>query len=273
MASICTSDDTGEARCYEGPEPEIYGRSRAVARLLIGGTLRCTGWLVGNEGHLLTAGHCIPNQATASATQVELGAEGATCAVDCRQNGACPGVVVATGVTLVRANADLDYSLVRLPVNPTADYGYLQLRASGAVVGERFYLPQHPGGHGKRISVVSTYPADSDGFPHFVSDGEPPCHAAASVPHLGSFADTQPGTSGSPFLAYADHRVVALHGCRALSLCATGDEGSDSPNRALPIEALIVDLGADLPLSALYDPIFADGFASGDTGAWSKTVP
>ena len=272
-ASICTANDTGEAKCYAGSEPAIYGRSRAVARLVIGGTLHCTGWLVGNEGHLLTAGHCVPNQAAADTTQVELGAEGADCATDCRQADACPGTVVATSVTLVRANPDLDYSLVRLPVNPTAEYGFLQLRAAGAALGERIYLPQLPGGFGKRIAVTSTYPADTGGFPHIVSDSEPACHAAADVPHLGSFADTQPGTSGSPLVAYADHRVIALHGCRALSLCSTGEEGSDSPNRALPIEALIADLGADLPLSALYDPLFADGFESGDVGAWAVVVP
>ncbi len=271
-ASICTADDTGEAPCYAVSEPEIYARSRAVARLLVG-TLYCTGWLVGNEGHLLTAGHCIPNQAAASTAQVEMAAEGASCDQDCSLPGACPGEVVATAVTLVRTHPDLDYSLVRLPVNPTADYGYLQLRAAGAALGERIYMPQHPGGNGRRIAVTSTYPLDTEGFPHVASRDLPPCHPASTVAHLGSFADTRPGASGSPLLAYEDHRVIALHGCRAVLLCATGEEASDSPNRAVPIEAVIADLGQDLPPSAIFDPLFADGFESGDTSAWTAEVP
>lgn len=270
--SICTADDTRPARCYELSEPEIYTHARAVARLSIG-TLHCSGFLVGAEGHLLTASHCIPDAAAAAITVVELGAEGATCATDCSQPLSCSGEVVATGVTLVRTNSLLDYSLVRLPVNPTPAYGYLRLRAGGAVVGERIYNVQHPGGEGKRIAAASSYPADGDGFPHVSGVAEPACQAVAGWPFLGSFLDTRPGASGSPILAYADHLVVAQHGCRALLLCATGLPESDSPNRAIPSPALIADLGPDLPPSAVYEPVFRDGFEVGDASAWTLVKP
>lgn len=270
--SICTLDDTREARCYESLEPTAYQRSRAVARLTIlrvTGPLYCTGWLVGDEGHLLTAGHCIPNSVDAAATTVELGAEGLSCATDCRTPGACPGTVVAVGVTLLHTNPDLDYSLVKLSSNPAPGYGFLQLRASGPELGERVYMAQHPGGQGKRIQLESSYPSDLDGFPHVTSLTEQDCSLTGQQSHIGTYLDTIPGVSGSPILGYADHRVVALHGCRALLHCATGLPGSDSPNRALPVTEIVDDLGTMLPLSALFEPLFADGFEGADVGVWT----
>ena len=47
-----------------------YVRAKAVARLLIGGTSACTGWLIGSEGHLLTNEHCIHNASDAASLQV-----------------------------------------------------------------------------------------------------------------------------------------------------------------------------------------------------------
>lgn len=269
--SLCTVDDSREAACYAASEPEAYLRSRAVARLLVGGTLYCTGWLVGNQGHLLTAAHCIEDAEDAEDVRVELGAEGASCATACQTPGACAGTVVATSVTLIHANEDLDYSLVQLPINPTPTFGYLQLRASGAVVGERVYVPQQPQGWGRRIALASTYPADLDGFPHAVSRSEAPCHAEAAVPFVGYYADTQPGASGSPVIAYADHRVIALNLCHGSTFCVVGGE-PDTPNRGLPVEAIIADLGPLLPPSAVGQELFADGFETGNTSAWTIVV-
>ncbi len=163
--SLCTVDDSREAACYAASEPEAYLRSRAVARLLVGGTLYCTGWLVGNQGHLLTAAHCIEDAEDAEDVRVELGAEGASCATACQTPGACAGTVVATSVTLIHANEDLDYSLVQLPINPTPTFGYLQLRASGAVVGRGCtFLSSPKAGAGGSPSRRPTRPT-STAFP------------------------------------------------------------------------------------------------------------
>src|SRR5262249_31592800 len=66
ITAICGADDTVEAKCLQSVEPEIYDKSRAVARLLIQGSVLCTGWLVGNAGDLMTNNHCISTAAEAA---------------------------------------------------------------------------------------------------------------------------------------------------------------------------------------------------------------
>ncbi|HEX4952069.1 MAG TPA: trypsin-like peptidase domain-containing protein [Thermoanaerobaculia bacterium] len=238
--AICGTNDSQWAACYQASEPTAYGRARAVARLLINGTGFCTGWLVGSAGHLLTNQHCIGSQSDASNTNFEFMAEGA-CGTNCSSQGSCPGTVVATSSTLVRSSFNLDYALVQLPTNPTATYGFLQLRNGSAVVNERIYIPGHPGGGGKRIALASTHSSDASGFCEVFSLNEPGCDGRPG-PDVGYFCDTEGGSSGSPVLATADQGVVALHHC------------ANCPNRAVPIQAVISDLGASLPPNALIGP-------------------
>lgn len=238
--AICGADDTQNAVCYQASEPQIYDKGRAVARLLINGSGLCTGWLVGCQGHVMTNQHCIGSASDAANTNFEFMAEGATCATSCPQL-ACPGTVVASTSTLVQNDQPRDYALVLLPTNPSGTYGYLQLRATGAVVDERIYVPEHPGGKGKRIAVASTHTSDQSGFAEVYSLNEPACQSGGP-PDVGYFADTEGGSSGSPVLGYADHRVVALHHCAAC------------PNRGVPIQEVIAHLGANVPNCAVCDP-------------------
>ncbi len=252
--SLCTTDDSREAKCYQTSEATAYDRSRAVVRLLITkptGQFWCTGWLLGCDGHVMTNQHCIENQTQASNTDFEFMAEGASCAVNCQFGGACSGTLEATGSTIVSISSPLDYTLV-LPATATdlpATYGFLRLRAAGAVVDERIYIPQHPSGWGKRLALESTYPDDVGGFPLVASVTEFACSGGPG--DVGYWADTRGGSSGSPVLAYDDHRVVALHHCRGSSFCATGNPGFDDPNRGVPVGALINHLGANLPTCAV----------------------
>jgi hypothetical protein len=233
-AAICGADDSGWATCYQGSEPVIYDRARAVARLVINGTSACTGWLVGSQGHLLTNQHCIGDAATAASTSFEFMAEGASCDTGCNSWGACPGVIEADGAELVAVSATWDYALLKLPANLSEKYGFLRLRDTGAALGERIYVPQHPAAWGKRIAVqageepatITTLTAE-------------PCFGTGN--DVGYLADTQGGSSGSPVLGYADHLVVALHHC------------ANCPNRAVPIQAVIRDLGDRLPPDAVGD--------------------
>jgi len=252
--SLCTGDDTREAKCYQTSEPEAYDQSRTLVRLLItkpSGQFWCTGWLLGCDGHVMTNRHCIENQTQASNTDYEFMAEGASCGVFCGFGGACSGVTEATGATLVASNFLLDYALVQpnTATDLAATYGYLRFRASGAVVDERIYVPQHPAGWGKRIALESTYPDDVTGFPHVVSVADAPCYGGPG--DVAYWADTQGGSSGSPVLAYDDHRVVALHHCRGSAFCASGNPGFDDPNRGVPVGAIISNLGGNLPPCAL----------------------
>ena len=165
--TICNEDDREEAKCYQESEVEVYDKSRAVARLWLNGTAVCTGWLVGDEGHLMTNQHCIENETDANNTVVEMMAEGEACSSDCETPEACEGQFVANGVQLIQNNGPLDYALVLLPTNASLTYGYLTMRETGAEVGERIYIPQHPKGWGKQIAVFSDNPDDAeDGFVH-----------------------------------------------------------------------------------------------------------
>jgi subtilisin-like proprotein convertase family protein len=229
--SICGSDDSSWAKCYQTTEPAIYAQSRAVARLLVNGTLACTGWLVGCDGHLMTNHHCIATPADAANTDYEFMAEGPTCATNCASPGACPGVIEASSGTLVKTDAARDYSLVLLPVNLASTYGFLRMRDGPALVGERIALNGHPGGWGKRFAVASTDPSDASGFCQVSGLAEPACEPGGPA-DVGYFCDTQDGSSGSPVVATSDGRVVALHHC------------ADCPNRGVPIQAIVADLRA-----------------------------
>ncbi len=275
IEAVCTDDDKENAVCYKDSEPEMYEEARAVVRLLTRKGLSsflCTGWLLGDEGHMMTNEHCITDQAEADDTDYEFMAEGASCATDCPQLG-CDGTIEATDGTLVQDNATLDYALVKLPGNLSTTYGFMQLRETGAVLEERIYSPQHPGGRGKELAVLSTYSENPTGFNEVDSLTEPACSGGAS-PDVGYFMDTEGGSSGSAVLAYGDNLVVALHHCRGSNSC--GGTAFDDPNRGVAVPLLITDLGANLPnnaIGAAVDVIFEDGFESGDTTAWSATVP
>ena len=246
--SVCGIDDTREAKCYQSTEPQIYDKTRTVARLLLNGNAHCTGWLIGNAGHLMTNQHCIGSQAQLNNIDFEFMAEGATCATNCASTLGCPGVIEASGGTLVQVDAPLDYSLV-LPdtstgtgTNLPATYGFMQLRASGPVLNERIYLPGHPAGWGKRIAVASTHPGDPGGLALITGLSEPTC--SGGPPEVGYFADTQGGSSGSPVIAYTDHRVVTLHHCAGSPAC-TPTGGARNRGTAIPL--VIADLGPNLP--------------------------
>ena len=229
--AICGSDDSQWAKCYESSENTIYNLSRPVARLLINGTGACTGWLVGSEGHLMTNHHCIDSDSDAANTNYEFMAEGSSCSTNCASWGACSGTVVS-GASLVKANNNYDYALVKLSSNVSDQYGYLQLRASGAVLNEQIYIPQHPQAWGKRIAV------DAGSSPATVTTLNA-AGCGGPGPDVGYYADTQGGSSGSPVIARSDNLVVALHHC---ANCA---------NRGVNIQDVINNLGSSLPASAL----------------------
>ncbi|WP_309894565.1 serine protease [Archangium sp.] len=247
--ALCGADESDWARCYEASEAQIYNHARPVARLLINGTNACTGWLVGNQGHLLTNNHCINTATDAQNTSYEFMAEGDTCSTSCASFGACPGTVVATSATLVKTDGSRDYTLLQLPTNPTGTYGFLQLRSTGAVVDERIYIPQHPEAWGKKIAVTSSATSDASGYAEVYSLNELSCQLIGPS-DVGYYADTQGGSSGSPVLGYADHQVVALHHC------------AGCPNRGVPIQAVINHLGSSLPQCALRSETCPDPWGS-----------
>jgi hypothetical protein len=243
--TICAPDDRGNAVCYQGSEADAYDHGRPVARLLVEGTLLCTGFLVGCEGHLLTNNHCfddprVSDPATAAAnTDYEFLAEAPFCGSANGQSD-WPGTVWAGSASLLARDVALDYAFVLLQDNPQDTYGSLVLDDRGASAGEQIYMPQHGGGRARELGLESSSPSDQGGVCRVFTTTDSSCTGGPA--EVGYFCDTDGGASGTPVIAYSNHKVIALHHCGG---CPAGT------NTATAVFRIIDDLGALLPASAL----------------------
>ncbi len=244
LKSICGSDDKEWAKCYEGTA--MYEKAKAVSRLYINGSSACTGWLIGSEGHLMTNEHCIETNSDAYNTEYEFMGEGSSCQTQCSGWFSCRGTIEARTGSVVKLNANLDYALIKLSGNLSSKYGYLSFRSAAPSIGERIYIPQHPGGKGKQISVWDDRANDYASVESFDNWGD-----------VEYFADTEGGSSGSPVLAYSDNLVIALHhygGCKNSGVMNTD---------------IINDLGSLMPANGVRggstpEPSCSDGIQNGD---------
>ena len=196
--SICTADDKEAIVCYDGTE--MGRKAEAVCRLLIGGGGLCTGWLLGCDGNVMTNNHCIGSVADANNTDFLFNYQYDNCA----ETVNATSDLQATSATFIQTSATLDFTLVKLPVNPTATYGYLSLSSNIASVGERIYIPQHPGGRRKEIAVNTDVGGDANGFAMVTGVG-------GGGNRVTYQCDTEGGSSGSPVIRYSDNLVVAIH--------------------------------------------------------------
>ncbi|KUF85627.1 Myotubularin protein [Phytophthora nicotianae] len=211
-ASICAADNTKNAICYfdDVTTRTAYLASRSVARLKIpkgsGEWASCTGWLLGNQGHIMTNYHCVSTDEEASGTRVEFMAEDKSCSdsFSCAL-GECEGGVVAISTELVHASEELDYALLKLPasgVEAAQSYGYLRLKTRAGVVGEQLYIPQHPMGKNKRIAVEDDYA--SNGPRYFISD-----HGVVALHHCGEMC-ANTGIPAKDIVADLDAKGINL---------------------------------------------------------------
>ncbi|KDO23015.1 hypothetical protein SPRG_11861 [Saprolegnia parasitica CBS 223.65] len=243
--SICTStgDASKPAACYASDVAKTKA-SKAVARLRMGGSGLCTGWLFGADGYLLTNNHCIGTAAVAATTSIELGAACATCNNPSNNvQLACKGTVVASSVELIATSVELDFSLVKLNLLLDMDlssYGYLQARDSTAVLNEPIWLVGHPGGKPTRMATVVEGNATGSIVSLNVANS---CQSN----EVGYLLDTQGGSSGSPVLSTKDNSVIALHNCG-------GCDASTLSNAGIPITSILAHLranGVALPPNAI----------------------
>ena len=223
--SICGTDDKEPIECYNGTT--MFDKGRAVCRLIIGGASSCTGWLLGIEGHVMTNEHCIGTVADASNTDFIFNFQHSNCAGTANATAN----VVATTSTFIKTNATLDYTLVQLPVNPTPTYGYLSLSSVAPVVGDRIYIPQHPGGRRKEIAVNTDQGGTAQGFAMINT---------INTNGARYFADTEGGSSGSPVIDFNSNLVVAIHNTGG---CTNGSFGRS--------DRLIADIGNDMPINGI----------------------
>lgn len=227
--AICGNDDKEEIACYNGTP--MFDKGMAVCRLVIGGGSLCTGWLLGTDGHVMTNNHCVGSQTAANNVEFQFNYQ----YTNCSGTSTASTDVVAQSSVLMCTDSDLDYTLLQLPVNPTNTYGFLSMRSSGPVVGERIYIPQHPGGSRKKISVNDDQ--SNSGFAQVVN-----INGGVNGTRVEYYSDTEGGSSGSPVLSYNDHLVVSLHNTGG---CLNGS------NR---VDAIIADMGSCLPNGGIDNP-------------------
>ncbi len=230
--AICGTDDKKNAICYASSHPTEYNTSAAVARLLIGGSSLCTGWLVSGDNHLITNEHCITSSNDALNTDYEFMSEAPKCS-DSNCQLCYPGDVFS-GATFIQDSAGLDYALVQITSgNPAGTYGFLDIDNRDAAVGEQIYIPQYPGGRAKELGIYSTDGSDAGGLCTVYSISEPPC-SGSGYNDVGYSCDTEGGSSGSPVLATSTNKVIALHHC------------ANCPNRGVPIDLVYAEISSYL---------------------------
>jgi V8-like Glu-specific endopeptidase len=219
--AICGGDEKEAIICYNGTA--MYDKGRAVCRLLINGSGLCTGWLLGCEGNLMTNNHCIGSAADAQNTDFMFNYE----YTNCNGSGSSVTNTVASTSTFIKTNSTLDYTLVKLPVNPTGTYGYLSLSSVAPVVNDRIYIVGHPGGRRKEITVTTDQGGDANGNA-LVNQ--------VNTNGIRYYADTEGGSSGSPVLNFNSNLVVAIHNTGG---CMNGSYGRS--------DKLIASIGSDMP--------------------------
>jgi lysyl endopeptidase len=194
----CPTGLTAGAACYEGTDPTAYRGSRAVARLLIGGTELCTAWRVGPNNRMLTSHHCFASTADARDVEVWFGYACPVCG-----GTAAASPVKVNGDAIVATDPRLDYTLFTVQnFDSVSGFGYLTLDNRQPGPGERVYIPQYPGGQPLSIAedVGGACAVDTP-----VVDG----YAAGT--DVSYRCDAAAGSSGAPVLSRLTDRVVALH--------------------------------------------------------------
>ncbi len=233
LSEICGDCNLEDTVCSTLPAP-LKNRRKAVARLLLGGTDTCTGFLVGDQGHLITNVHCIANENEARNVTFEFGAEEPVCppTVNCNQMVKATASRLQRGAVWVGSDATIDVAIVKLPASFAQTFGHLVLAKRLPNPHENVGLVQHPLGQSKKYSIDNVRsvggPACGDGLPATI----------------GYKADTLEGSSGAPVISLQQglgNGVIAVHECLGC------------PNRGIPSLLVAQRLGHLLPQSA-FDP-------------------
>jgi hypothetical protein len=182
--------------------------------------------------HFMSNEHCIASQDAVDSLEVTFGYERTSCGGTTFTDGE-----TFMGDRLLFADAKLDVALMTLQGQPSARYAFLPLSAREPQAGEALFLPQHPGGSFKQVSVTDC------------QVGTPMMDGDAPGSDFGHLCDTEHGSSGSPVLDQ-DLNVIGLHhlgGCGA----SGGENQAVLISRILPI---LPALGPDLALTRITAP-------------------
>ncbi|MBV0914193.1 trypsin-like peptidase domain-containing protein [Anianabacter salinae] len=198
------------------PDSVFAVMGRSVGRLDIltdAGIFPCTAFIV-DDRHLLTNYHCVPgviDNPQTKATRIEA----VKFVAGYTQQGVEEGTASYTvNPVPVEAHKDLDYALLEVLGDPSADYGTLRLSPREAKGGDPYWVIGHPMGEAQRISREQ---------------------CRANVPPLSGVellhtCDTLPGNSGSPVIDASLQMVVGLH---------HAGSKKDSVNFAIPMGLIL----------------------------------
>lgn len=199
--SVCGTDTSADAVCYESKDPIAYTKSKAIARLLINGTELCTGWRVGAKNRMITNNHCLTDSTEAYDTEVWFNYQCAKCGGSdvFKPTKVWGDKVLATDKTY-------DYTLFSVDsFEQVQKFGYLTLDTTRPKKGQGLYVPQHPAGEPAKIAGSRGEAAGN------CSVDNPDYTGYAAHSDVSYFCDTAGGSSGSPVISRATNRVVALH--------------------------------------------------------------
>eukprot|EP01065_Artemidia_motanka_P019082 TRINITY_DN2255_c0_g1_i6.p1 TRINITY_DN2255_c0_g1~~TRINITY_DN2255_c0_g1_i6.p1 ORF type:complete len:932 (+),score=310.08 TRINITY_DN2255_c0_g1_i6:82-2877(+) len=209
--SICGQNERLDAVCHKRNYPEEFKRSYNVARLYLGhaGGV-CTAWRVSAGNLMMTNNHCFDAQWQLSSAELHFNYQKTVCG----GSRADAGTVKVSPETLLRTSKPLDYTIFTLTRSGFdtirrwrgsggETFGYFTLEPRQPRLGERIYIPQHGAGDPKQISITD----DQDGGLCKIKNID----KWGDNTLLGYSCDTVGGSSGSPVVLGANHRVIGLH--------------------------------------------------------------
>ncbi len=234
--ALCGSEDFRDVECYKDTYPTEYDVARRTVRLIKNGSAHCTGWIASCENHIITNEHCVGSQSELDQIEFQFEYKRPACG-----SGSPTVDLQLQGGTLLEVDPGLDYALIAPELagsDPQASYGFMQWDVRLPDIDEVMYIPGHPSGDPKRLSLESTDPHDESGRCEVFSTSEPAC-TGGPVDDVGYYCDTEGGSSGSPVISGVSHAVIALHHC------------ASCPNRGVPILDVYNDIQASAhPLPA-----------------------
>ncbi|MCO7190125.1 MULTISPECIES: PKD domain-containing protein [unclassified Pseudoalteromonas] len=202
IESTCGVNERRDVQCWAGSNPTEFERSRPVARLLMNGSGLCTGWRVGPDNRMFTNEHCVGSASELANTEVWFNYQHTSC------NGSnLETVVKVTGKDFLSSDYTLDYTLFTInEFNKAQPFGYFGLDVRDATQGERIYIPQHGAGNPKELAIESDQNSNGLCQADVVT-----ANGRGTGTDMGYYCDTIGGSSGSPVLAAASNKVIALH--------------------------------------------------------------